>query len=69
MPNKYGKEAALLVGDLAGTKWESVGSAPARPQGPIAALTRYAKEQPLSALVYATGIAFVVGALWGASHR
>ncbi len=22
MPNKYEEEAALLVGDLAGTKWE-----------------------------------------------
>jgi hypothetical protein len=69
MPNKYQEEAALLAGDLGGTKWEkSVGPISAR-RPARASFAIYAEEKPFSALVYAAGAAFIFGALWAIRKR
>lgn len=70
MTNKYQEEAALLVGDLAGTKWEkSVGLIPARQHHTRSSVASYAEDKPISALVYAASAAFIFGALWGIVRR
>jgi hypothetical protein len=69
MPNKYQEEAALLAGDLGGTKWEKkVGPVSSRRPG-RATFASYAEKKPFSAVLFAAAAAFVFGALWGVRRR
>jgi hypothetical protein len=66
--NKYDEEAHLLAQGLHGTKWER-SLEPAKERNTRSKLTAYTREQPLTALIYAAGAAFIIGALWSAVRR
>ncbi len=67
MPNKYQEEAALLAGDLGGTKWEkSVGPISAR-RPARASFAIYAEENRSPPLAMQQGAAFIFGGAVGHS--
>jgi hypothetical protein len=66
--NKYDEEAHLLAQGLHGTKWERA-LEPAKGGNTRSKLTAFVREQPLTALTYAAGAAFTIGALWSALRR
>ena len=66
--NKYEEEAHLLTQGLQGTKWEGAVE-PLSGRNTRAKVTAYTREQPITALAYAAGAAFVIGALWSVLRR
>lgn len=66
--NKYEEEAHLLRQGLKGTKW-SKSVEPRFGRSRRTTFAEYTRDQPMTALAYAAGAAFLVGALWGVLRR
>ena len=67
--NKYEEEARLLTKYVEDNKWGENGGATALLRTRESDVRRFTREQPLTALVYAAGAAFIFGALWGIGKR
>jgi hypothetical protein len=66
--NKYEEEAHLLAQGLQGTKWVEA-LEPRSVRISRSSFGTYTREQPMAALAYAAGAAFLLGALWTVLRR